>query len=171
MENAALKNAPNKVLNLHSIKIIGITVETDTKTEMEGINSKIDKLVNSYFTENIPEQIENRNAPGVTYCAYTNYKNEIHGKYTFFIGEVVEDFPSNIPSNLVALTIPAGKYKKFTTPSGEMPMVCINMWQKIWQMSPEELGGKRNFRIDFEVYDERASNPKSTILDIYVGVE
>jgi predicted transcriptional regulator YdeE len=52
-----------------------------------------------------------------------------------------------------------------------MPMVLINAWQGIWRMPPESLGGERRYHTDFEVYDERASDPQNTILDIYVGIK
>jgi predicted transcriptional regulator YdeE len=51
-----------------------------------------------------------------------------------------------------------------------MPNVCISLWQKIWQMSPDELGGTRGYRTDFELYDERARDQNNTALDIYIGL-
>jgi predicted transcriptional regulator YdeE len=52
-----------------------------------------------------------------------------------------------------------------------MPEVCIDMWQNIWKMKSGELGGKRAYLADFEVYDKRALDPSKTVLDIYVGVK
>ncbi|HXM23809.1 MAG TPA: hypothetical protein VN948_21300 [Terriglobales bacterium] len=33
------------------------------------------------------------------------------------------------------------------------------------------LGGKRAYKTDFEVYDQRARNPQDSQIDIYVGVK
>ena len=68
------------------------------------------------------------------------------------------------------LNIPAQDYIKFTNGPGVMPDVCISIWTKIWQMSPNELGGTRSYVADFEVYDSRAIDPNNTVLDVYVGI-
>ena len=52
-----------------------------------------------------------------------------------------------------------------------MPDVVISAWQKIWAMDGNDFGGKRKYIADFEVYDERASNPNNTVIDIYIGTE
>jgi predicted transcriptional regulator YdeE len=46
----------------------------------------------------------------------------------------------------------------------------IDAWQQIWKMTTADFGGKRAYRADFEVYDERARDPTNTSLDIYVGI-
>jgi predicted transcriptional regulator YdeE len=51
-----------------------------------------------------------------------------------------------------------------------MPNLCIDLWQKIWEMPTSELGGTRSYRTDFELYDERAHDQNSTVLDIYIGL-
>jgi predicted transcriptional regulator YdeE len=66
--------------------------------------------------------------------------------------------------------LPAQKYAKFTNMPGAMPDVCIDMWKNIWQMDAEELGGKRGYLADFEIYDERAADHKNAVLDIYIGI-
>ena len=68
------------------------------------------------------------------------------------------------------MSIPAQTYVKFTSPPGQMPAAVIGMWQKIWKMSAAELGGKRAFVADFEVYDERSMDPNNATVDIYIGI-
>lgn len=51
-----------------------------------------------------------------------------------------------------------------------MPEVIINAWQQIWKMSVNDFGGERAYIADFEVYDQRASDPANTCLDIYIGI-
>jgi predicted transcriptional regulator YdeE len=132
--------------------------------------SKIGELANRFRSQNVAAQIPNRKNPGQTFAVYTDYESNEHGDYTYFIGEVVNSF-ENIPAHFQKLMIPAAKYQKFTTPSGKMPDVVISAWQQIWQMSAEDFGGKRAYQADFEVYDERASNPANTSMDIYIGIE
>jgi len=52
-----------------------------------------------------------------------------------------------------------------------MPEVVREPWFKIWQMSEEDLGGKRLYKSDFEIYDERASDHQNIVLDIFIGIE
>lgn len=51
-----------------------------------------------------------------------------------------------------------------------MPGVVINMWQKIWAMTPQDFGAPRAYSADFEVYDEKSQDPNNTVMDIYIAV-
>lgn len=158
-----------EMINKSEIKLIGITVRTNNKNEMDPQTSKIGELVGHYFGQNIAAQIPNHANPGVTLSVYTDYDSNEHADYTYFIGEEVSSF-DNIPSNLEKITIPATKYAKFTTPVGKMPEVVINAWQEIWKMRSSDLGGDRAYIADYELYDQRAMDPANTSLDIYIGV-
>jgi predicted transcriptional regulator YdeE len=83
-----------------------------------------------------------------------------NGDYTYFIGEAVDSIENQNLSQLKILTIPQSHYQKFTTEPGKMPEVVISAWQEIWAMNENELGGKRKYIADFEIYDQRAVNPK-----------
>src|SRR3982751_2024128 len=76
------------------------------------------------------------------YCAYTDYQSDHTDDYTYFIGEEVTSFDT-LPEGFQKLTIPHQHYVKFTTKPAPMPEVIVNAWEKIWEMSPKELGGKR----------------------------
>lgn len=158
-----------EITNKSEIKLVGLTARTNSKNEMNPQTSKIGELAGRFWSQNIGALISNRKNPGVTYSVYTNYDSNEHGDYTYFIGEEVNSF-DNIRSDLQQLTIPSSKYQKFTTPAGKMPEVVINAWQQIWKMSAEDFGGKRAYVADFEVYDQRASDPTNAILDIYIGI-
>ena len=47
----------------------------------------------------------------------------------------------------------------------------IAAWQAIWAMNESELNGKRRYIADFEIYDDRASDPNNTVVEIYIGIE
>lgn len=151
-------------------KLVGITVRTNNQTEIDAMKGKIFPCIQKYFHQNVSQSIPNRSHSGVTYCVYTEYESDHTGDYTYFIGEEVSEFTGE-SNNLKELTIPAQNYVKFTNGPGAMPDVVREPWFKIWKMTPEELGGKRNYIADFEVYDERASDHQNIVLDIYIGIE
>ncbi len=87
-----------------------------------------------------------------------------------FIGEEVSDL-SSVPDDFETLMIPAQAYTKFTNGPGAMPQVVREPWFKIWETSPQELGGTRSYLTDFEIYDERAADHEKIVLDIYTGLK
>ena len=127
-------------------------------------------LYKNIFGKQLGEEIPNRKNPGTTYCVYTDYESDFTGDYTYFIGEEVKVGGDSM-EGFSSIIIPAQNYAKFTSRPGIMPEVCIDMWQNIWKMKSGELGGKRAYLADFEVYDKRALDPSKTVLDIYVGVK
>ncbi len=165
-------NSMNKTsVTLPSIMLVGITGgRTSLVKEMNPSSAIIPPTLGRYFKLAAElAQIKQRTTPGVTYCVYTDYESNEHGEYTYFVGEQVESF-DNIPTGFDTLTIPAQHYAKFTTDAGQMPKVCIDAWKAIWSMTPEQLGGKRNYQADFELYDNRAADPSNTVLDVYIGI-
>lgn len=152
------------------IKLVGITVRTNNKAEFDSVTAKIGPTVQYYFQQQVADKIPHRKKPGTTISAFAEYESDYTGEYTYFIGEEVNSI-DNLPEGLESHIIPPQTYIKFTTKPGPMPNVVINAWQEIWKMSPEALGGKRRYHTDFEVYDERAKNHESVVLDLYIGIE
>ena len=158
------------VTELPEIKLLGILCRTNNTAEMNISSAKIAPTIQKYFRQAVGEEIPNRKNPGTTYCVYTDYESDFTGDYTYFIGEEVK-FEGDSMEGFSSIIIPAQNYAKFTSKPGIMPEVCIDMWQNIWKMKSGELGGKRAYLADFEVYDKRALDPSKTVLDIYVGVK
>jgi len=155
---------------LPELKLIGLTCRTALKFEMDSSSAKIPGMLQQYFGNQCANKIHHRLKLGVTYCIYTNYESDYTGEYDYFVGEVVSSF-EKLPEGFSKLTIPAQRYVKITAGPAPSPQVCIQAWQEIWSISPETLGGERNYFADFEVYDERAVDPTSTTLDIYIGIK
>lgn len=153
------------ITNLPLIKLVGITAYTNNEAEMTK-EGKIGPTIQKYFGENLPSKIKNRKNPGRTFCIYTNYEGDHTGNYKYFVGEEVTDF-DGIEEGFENLVINNQTYVKFTTESGPMPEICINAWQKIWNMNDSDFGGERAYIADFEIYDERSLDPQNTILDIW----
>ncbi len=160
----------NKInIELPEIKLVGITTRTNNKETFSTDQNKITATIQKYFYNELFNSISHRKNPGTTFCVYTNYESDENGDYTYFIGEEVISF-DEIEDNFEMLTIPMQKYVKFTNESGPMPGVCIDMWQKIWNMTPSILGGKRSYVADFEVYDQRSNDHQNVVLDLYIGI-
>lgn len=153
------------------IKLVGICVRTSYDQELDKMKGRIFPCVQRYFHGALFEKILNRKKPGTTFCAYTDYETDYTGAYTYFIGEEVLSFEHPLPEGFQELVIPSQQYVKFTTSPAPMPDVIVNAWQHIWKMSPTQLGGKRCYQTDFEIYDERATDHQNIILDLYVGIE
>jgi predicted transcriptional regulator YdeE len=157
-------------VKLDGLILIGMTVRTNNKDEMNSETSKIGKLAGMYWGKQIANQFKDRINPGITYSVYTEYESDEHGEYTYFIGEEVKSLDNQDQSIFKSLIIPASTYQKFTTEPGNIPDIVIAAWQKIWQMKEKDFEGKRKYIADFEIYDQRASNPSNAIVDIYIGV-
>lgn len=157
------------IVTLQEQKLAGLSARTDNNNEMTA-GAKIAPLVNRYFQENLSGKILNRKRPGTTICTYSEYESDYKGKYTYFIGEEIGNF-EKLPEGFKVTKIPGQRYVKFTTDPGKRADISIETWQKIWNMSSEELGGERSYLTDFEVYDERAVDPKNSIIDIYIGIK
>lgn len=153
-----------------AIKLVGLSTRTNNKNEMDPTKAKIGNLISQYWQQGWNELTPHQKHPNITFAAYTNYDSDEHGDYTYFYGVEVSSF-DDMPSELTQLTIPAGKYQKITTEQGTMPMNLINAWMAIWQMTEHDFGGKRCYGVDFEVYDERASDLANSIVDIYIGIK
>ena len=159
------------IIELPEIKLLGISCRTNNTSEMNISTAKIAPTIQKYFQQAVGEEMPNRKNPGTTYCVYTDYESDFTGDYTYFIGEEVNFVDRSLIKQFSAITIPAQTYTKFTSKPGIMPGVCIDMWQNIWKMESEELGGKRAYLADFEVYDNGALDLSKTVLDIYLGVK
>ncbi len=158
------------LLKLDELLLIGLKIRTSNAAEMDPKTAQIGACIQKYFELGGGSKLSHRKNPGVTYAVYTEYESDASGPYTYIIGEEVSAL-DDIPEAYSSLIIPAQKYMKFTTDSGGMPQVCINAWIDIWGMTEEELGAERSFVADFEFYDERATDPDNTVLDIFIGIK
>lgn len=158
------------IVKLPQIQLVGIQVRTSYQKELDRSQSNIGPCVQHYFHQALFEKIPYRKKPGTTICAYTDYQDEYRGAYTYFIGEEVSSIDDSLSSELQVLVIPPQRYAKFTTSPGPMPDVIVNAWKEIWALSPQQLGGKRGYLTDFELYDERAAQHDKVVLDLFVGL-
>lgn len=158
-------------IHLGELILIGTSVRTNNKNEMNLETAKIGNHFQSYFNNKVAENFKSRSFPNVTYSVYTDYDSNEHGDYTHFIGEVVQSKENQDLTQFKQLIIPVGKYKKFTTPPGKLPDVVIGAWQQIWQLKPTDFGGGRIYLADFEVYDQKSYDPESAVVDVFISIK
>jgi predicted transcriptional regulator YdeE len=157
-----------KIIEMPEFFVVGIADRTTNSREASG-NGIIGKQWNRLFADRVLDQIPNREDFGIV-AVYTDYAGDHTGEYTFLLGSRVRDL-SRIPEGMMAKRVPSGKYAVVTTDRGPVAPVVISAWQKIWSLTPEQLGGRRAFRTDYELYDERATDPQNSQVDIYIGLK
>lgn len=153
------------------IILVGLKCRTNNQQELDPNLSKISKLVSAFVGKNYANHIQQRTKPNVVYSVYTEYESDEHGDYTYFVGEQVKSIENQDLEKFSSLVIPAQNYKKITSTRGKIPDIVIATWQEIWRMSDEDFGGQRSYLADFEVFDQRAENPESAEIDIYIGLK
>ena len=147
--------------------VVGITARTNNAQEMSG-NGKIGDIWQTFLQPSLVAKIPNK--IGVDPIAvYTDYETDHTGHYTYLLGLPASPVEA-LPANLTVKYIPAGRYAVFSSDRGPLRQVVPEIWQRIWSMSPEELGGMRSFKTDFEIYDQRAADPENAQIDVYVGL-
>lgn len=147
--------------------VAGLTARTNNAHEMSG-KGKIGNVWQDFLRPNLAVKIPNR--IGVDLVAvYTDYETDHTGHYTYLLGLPTTSAEA-MPANLTVKHIPPGRYAVLSSNRGPIMQVVPEIWQRIWSMSPEELGGTRAFKTDYEIYDQRAADPENAQIDVYIGL-
>ncbi len=152
------------------MKVIGIETRTTNRDEEDSRTAKIPKLWERFFHEKVGERVPNKVSPGNILEIYTDYESDEHGAYAAILGFEVMSF-EHIPEGMITKTIPASKYVVLTTDRGSLSSIVKDAWREIWTLSIDQLGGKRRFSGDFEIFDERSQDPQNAEVDIYIAIE
>jgi predicted transcriptional regulator YdeE len=149
--------------------VIGISARTSTQQEASG-DGEIPKLWQRFMREGLIETIPSRTGGGMV-AVYSDFaKSETAGyTYTYTVGARVTS-ADKIPDGFVAVTVPAGKYAVVTTDPGALPEILPKAWHRIFAMSPEELGGARAHKVDYEQFPENL-DWQNTQVDIHLGLK
>lgn len=143
--------------------VIGISIRT-TNENMQSME-EIPALWEKFFKEDIPSKIPHKNSP-IIYAVYHEYEKDYTKPYTLTIGCQVSN-TSDIPSGMKHVKVPGGCFTKFTAQgsleNGENNAV-YQEWLHIYQHDDI-----RTYTTDFEVYDERASDPSAAQVDIMIA--
>jgi predicted transcriptional regulator YdeE len=157
-----------KVVQEPGFIVIGISIRTSNAEEMSGrgvISQQWDRFVKEGQLNKIPDKVDSN-----ILAVYTDYESDANGAYTFMIGARVSS-ANDLPQGMVAQEVPAGRYAVFTSEKGFVGKVVPQTWSRIWAVPESSPAGKRAYRADFEVYDQRAADTQNAQVDIYVGIK
>ena len=156
-----------KVLQQVGFTVVGISVRTSNAKEMTA-DGVIGKQWGRLMAESSLAKIPNKVDKAIV-AVYTDYASDHNGEYTFVLGARVSS-DAAAPAGMVAKKIPAGRYAVFTTDKGAAAKVVPEAWMRINSLPKSAVGGDRVYGADFEIYDERASDPQNSQVDVYVGI-
>jgi predicted transcriptional regulator YdeE len=150
------------IITLNGFTVIGLAARTDNAREMtaEGI---IPKMWERFRKEGLAAKIPGRTDHDLL-ALYTDYESDEHGEYTFLVGARVSP-GTPAPDGMVSKQVPDARYKIVSSERGPVWRVVPEAWSRIWQ-EPHQ----RAFQADFEVYSERAADPKAAIVEIWLGI-
>jgi predicted transcriptional regulator YdeE len=149
------------------IYVAGYSVRTTNAAEATG-QGEIPKLWTRFFQEALAEQIPHRTNQSLM-VVYSDYSSDEKGEFTYLLGSQV-DTVEGLPKDMVYRKIPAGQYAVITSARGPLQEILPSTWIQIWKMTPADLGGKRSFQMDYEVYDERAADPSNGQVEVHLGI-
>lgn len=156
-----------KIVDHDGFTVVGIAARTSNAKEMTA-DGVIGKQWIRLFQEGLIGKIPNK-ADASIVAVYTDYAGDHDGEYTYVLGARVTS-DAEVPTGMVACKIPAGKFAVFTSEKGPAPKVVPELWMKINSLPKTVSGGDREYRADFEIYDERARDPGNLQMDVYVGI-
>jgi predicted transcriptional regulator YdeE len=161
--------AAPKVVERDEFSVVGIESRTSGEKEMAG-DGVIPQMWQRFYQERVLDKIPNRADQNV-YALYTSFSHDRMGEYTVVIGARVKD-KSQVPAGMVLKSVPAGKYFVLASEKGPAPSVIPTAWMKVAALEDkDQLGGKRAYKADYEVYGPAATDPQNLQADLYVGLK
>jgi len=147
--------------------VAGYLVRTNNADEAAG-KSKIGPLWQRFMQQNLAATIPNRTDAALT-VVYSHYATDEKGDYDYLLGARVSSV-DNLPEGMTSRRVEPGDYAVIPTERGPMPGVLQAAWARIWKMTPEDLGGRRAFVTDYEIYDQRSVDPHNAQVEIHIGL-
>jgi predicted transcriptional regulator YdeE len=160
--------APVRQEQQEAFQVMGMTVRT-TNAREAGPDGEIPKLWRRAMQEAIFDKIPNRADKNIV-VVNSGYASDVNGEYDYTLGARVTRIDS-IPTGFVSKSIAPGRYAVILSQQGPPSQVVPGVWKQIWKMTPEELGGSRAFRTDFEVYPPSADPQKCRLQCILESAE
>jgi predicted transcriptional regulator YdeE len=142
-------SAAPKLEDQDTFTVVGVTVRTNNAKEAGG-QGAIAQLWQSAIQNGTLDQIPNKLTDGFI-VVYTDYASDNTGDYNYTLGYRVTS-SDKVPDGMVVRTVRAGKYSAIASETGAPQEVIPALWQRIAQMTPQQLGGARAYQTDFETY-------------------
>src|SRR5215469_7711492 len=162
------QEAPMKPVPEEAFYVAGYSIRTNNAKEASG-QGVIGMLWQRFYQENLGAAIPSRTDSALT-IVYSDYASDEKGDYTYTLGARVSSV-DHLPAGITFRKVVAGDYAVLPTDTGPLVQVLQAEWKKIWAMTPEELGGRRAFVTDYEIYDKRSADPQHAQVEIHIGLE
>ena len=157
-----------KIVRQDGFTVVGISARTNNAREMTA-DGVIGKMWGRLMQDGLLAKIPNKANPAIV-AVYTDYASDHNGDYTYLLGSRVTS-DADVPDGMVSKKIPAGKFAVFTSEKGPAPKVVPELWMKINSLPENAVGADREYRADFEIYDQRAMDPQNLEMDVYIGIK
>lgn len=162
-----LQEAQMSSARQESFYVAGYSVRTNNAKEVSA-QGEIGKLWQRFYQENLGAAIPNRADSDVT-VVYSDYASDEKGDYTYTLGARVSSV-DRLPPGMTYRKVAAGDYAVLESDVGPLVEMVHAEWKKIWAMTPQELGGRRAFVTDYEIYDKRSADPQHAQVEIHIGL-
>jgi predicted transcriptional regulator YdeE len=149
------------IVDRPGFKIIGISIRTANANGKA--MTDIGKLWEEFFSKDISGFIPNKIGNDIINL-YTDYESDHTSEYLTILGHKVSSL-KNIPKGMIGKDIPKSRYALFES-TGKLPEVVVRTWSEIYAVPL-----KRNYKADFDVYGEKASDPNNAIMETFVSVD
>jgi predicted transcriptional regulator YdeE len=149
--------------------VIGLSVHTSNDSNAKSGGGEIMELWQNFMQQDTFSSIPNKVGDDF-YVVYTDFAADTSGGYTYLLGARVSSI-DKIPAGMVAKQVPAGRYSIVTSDRGPLQQVVPAVWEKIWTMTPEALGGKHSMKADYETYNFQTMDPQDGQVDVHVGIQ
>ena len=150
-----------QIIKIEPFKIIGISVRTINENNQAA--KEIGELWSKFMSEAISTKIPNK-GDDIIYSLYTDYEGDHTKPFTTILGCKVESLET-IPQGMIGRSFDGGTYVKFTARGDLGDGLIVDERTKIWERNLD-----RKYTVDFEVYGEKAHNPKDAEVDFFVAV-
>lgn len=148
-------------VKIQPFSIIGISVKTTNANNQAA--KDITEMWGKFMSENLQVKIPNK-SDNTLYSLYTDYTGDHTKPYLAIVGCKVNNL-SEIPEGMIGRTFEGGEYQKVTAKGDLTEGMVVKAWMKVWDMNLE-----RKYSVDFETYGEKAQNPHSAEVDIFIAV-
>ena len=149
-------------VKINSFKIIGISIRTSNKEgqSMQDIPKLWEQFMANQTATKIPNKLNNN-----IVAVYTNYDSDHTEGYDTILGCQVATL-ENIPEGMIGTTFEGGSYTKYLAKGDLTQGVVYNTWAHIWEEKIDRI-----YTADFEIYGEKALNPKDAEVEVLVATK
>ncbi len=147
-----------KVSYVKKLMLLGISTRTNNANEKNKETQKIAPLWEKYDVESIYSKTFNKANNTSFYGVYSNYESDVNGDYDATVAVEVTKTKHN------PMIIENKKYLVFTK-EGELPDVCSELWEEIWDYFANNSEYERAYTVDFEKYS------KENLIEIYISIK